>query len=116
MTDAWRLFSSCADNPEKMFPKHAEDSYIKKRDWDEARSVCLRCPVLSDCVAWVLQAPFHEPTGMTGAMTPTERASIRKENGRSIYPYPSPISELGKKARVKSTIVPHNNQYTSKGA
>jgi WhiB family redox-sensing transcriptional regulator len=42
----------------------------------EAKTICRRCPVASDCLDWALRA--GEPDGIWGGTTPEERRYLRR--------------------------------------
>jgi WhiB family transcriptional regulator, redox-sensing transcriptional regulator len=41
---------------------------------DEAKTICRRCPLAGDCLAWALDT--GQPDGIWGATTPAERRAI----------------------------------------
>ena len=43
---------------------------------DEAKAVCRRCPVISDCLAWAVES--GQDFGVWGGMTPEERRPFRR--------------------------------------
>lgn len=44
-----------------------------------ARQICKRCPLMWDCRAWAIDTA--QARGMWGALTPEERAAIRRRRG-----------------------------------
>lgn len=67
MTDEWRRFALCGDQPELMADPTREG---------EALAVCAACPVVVQCREWVLGELFIP--GVVGATTEVERYGHRK--------------------------------------
>lgn len=59
---------------EKGLPKAQWEKY--KRDMDDAISICNSCPAKDDCLEYSLR---HEPLGIWGGKTESQRAMIRSE-------------------------------------
>ncbi len=82
----WRHRAICRDeDSELFFPLGGDNSYVKEsaaylEAAEEAKSVCRRCPVVSDCLAWALES--GQDHGVWGAMTAYERRSLRRQSGR----------------------------------
>ena len=73
--EAWRDDALCADfDPELWFPGHRADEDSTSAAWHEPRAICKRCPMFSDCRAWVAENP--QEGGMFAAMTPHERLAM----------------------------------------
>lgn len=71
----WRLLGSCrSHDPELFFP--ASESSFFAAQIAEAKQVCVGCPVLSVCRQHALST--SEPYGIWGALTESERNSIRR--------------------------------------
>lgn len=72
----WQDDAACRlHNPEMWFP-HGSTS--RKVDvYAEARAICLGCPVLADCLRYVLTT--REDDGMWAALTPEQRADLYRE-------------------------------------
>jgi WhiB family redox-sensing transcriptional regulator len=63
----WVVFSACRDkDPDIFFPATKEES-------DVAISICLTCPVRSECLAYALEA--RERFGIWGGLTDKKRWS-----------------------------------------
>lgn len=82
-SENWRFRSACrSENPELFFP-HREDG-----PWAvqvaEAKAVCARCPVQSECLQWALDT--RQDTGVWGGLSESERRSlhrrVRRYDGR----------------------------------
>lgn len=74
-SENWRLRSACRDeNPELFFP-HREDG-----PWAaqvaEAKAVCARCPVQSECLQSALET--RQDTGVWGGLSESERRSLHR--------------------------------------
>ncbi|MFC4503909.1 MULTISPECIES: WhiB family transcriptional regulator [Streptomyces] len=74
----WREWAACRfEDPELFFP--VGEGGLSRRQTEQARAVCLRCPVMRVCGAWAVR--HGENDGVWGAMTAGERRSLRQ--GRS---------------------------------
>lgn len=70
----WRESAACRyEDPELFFPIREDGPW--RRQIEQARSVCNRCPVVGACGAWALRN--GESDGMWGGMTPGERRTLR---------------------------------------
>ena len=47
----------------------------------EAKTVCRRCPVVSDCLAWALES--GQDAGVWGGMSEDERRALKRRNART---------------------------------
>lgn len=76
----WRRDAACLGEPlEIFFPDGNTDD-----KWDQALTVCNRCPVRMDCLALVMDLDdFSDRYGMFGGLTPSERATRRHLRMRS---------------------------------
>ncbi|MFF3306193.1 WhiB family transcriptional regulator [Streptomyces sp. NPDC002952] len=71
----WRDAAACrSEDPELFFPI-GEDG-LSRQQIEQARAVCHRCPVLTDCGSWALRN--GERDGVWGAMTADERRRRRR--------------------------------------
>lgn len=72
MTD-WQNDAACrSHDPQWWFP----EGWSKEKSYRIARAVCVRCPVIADCLRQVLAHP--EPIGMWAGLTPDERHALRR--------------------------------------
>ncbi|HSX97101.1 MAG TPA: WhiB family transcriptional regulator, partial [Streptomyces sp.] len=70
----WRDSAACRfEDPELFFPI-GEDGLWRKQI-EQARAVCHRCPVVAACASWALRSGEYE--GVWGAMTAGERRALR---------------------------------------
>lgn len=81
-TTDWRHRAICKEeDPELFFPLGEEHTSGKaptgpvQEQQDEAKAVCRRCPVVSDCLAWAIES--GQDFGVSGGMTPEERRPFR---------------------------------------
>lgn len=80
MLDNWRHLAICSnEDPELFFPTGSKGPTLLQIA--EAKSVCRRCPVVADCLAWALSRPSQE--GVCGGMTEDERKSVRRREART---------------------------------
>ncbi len=71
----WQYVGSCRTvSPEVFFHPEGERGPARRRRDERAKQVCLSCPVLKECREHALRA--HEPYGVWGAMTESERTLI----------------------------------------
>ncbi len=78
MTD-WRHDAACREeDPELFFPVGTSGPALRQAA--EAKAVCHRCPVASDCLAWALAT--GQDAGVWGAMTEDERRAVKRRSAR----------------------------------
>ncbi len=58
MTENWRSFSSCLNSPE-LFYKDYDEKWLDKQ---QAKDMCIACPVQANCVDYAIRA--REPEGI----------------------------------------------------
>ena len=76
----WRHRAICRDeDPELFFP--VGNSGPALLQIAEAKAVCQRCPVTSECLAWALEA--GQDAGVWGAMSEDERRSLKRRRARA---------------------------------
>ncbi|MFF3504579.1 WhiB family transcriptional regulator [Streptomyces sp. NPDC003247] len=69
----WREAAACrSEDPELFFPVGEEGP--ARRQIEQARAVCRRCPVRVPCASWALRNA--ERDGVWGAMTAGERRDV----------------------------------------
>ena len=73
-TDLAACRASGAD-PELFFPV-SETGMVAHRQVAQAKAVCARCPVASQCLDWAVRN--GEPEGIWGGTTPSERRRLRR--------------------------------------
>ena len=49
----------------------------KHHETEAARQVCLRCPVIRECLSWALT---HDEPGVWAATTPADRTRLRTQH------------------------------------
>ncbi len=76
----WRHEAICRDeDPELFFPVGNSGPAIAQIA--EAKVVCRRCPVMSDCLAWALES--GQDAGVWGGMSEDERRALKRRNART---------------------------------
>ena len=76
----WRHRAVCRDeDPELFFPVGTSGPAIAQVA--EAKTVCARCPVVSECLAWALES--GQDAGVWGGMSEDERRALKRRNARS---------------------------------
>ncbi|WP_075743815.1 WhiB family transcriptional regulator [Actinoalloteichus sp. GBA129-24] len=67
----------CRDeDPELFFPVGSTGPALDQID--EAKAVCRRCPVSSECLSWALES--GQAYGVWGAMSEDERRALKRRN------------------------------------
>lgn len=75
MTADWRSRAGCQDqDPELFFPSPGQTPQA-----DEAKAVCHRCPVITQCLSWALGT--RQPAGVWGGLTEDERRGLLRRRG-----------------------------------
>jgi WhiB family redox-sensing transcriptional regulator len=85
MPDSWRDQGLCVDiDPEFFFP--VGDGPVALEQAEEAKAVCLGCPVLSECREFELTSTsrgrLRSEAGVFAAMTPDERRAELRRRAR----------------------------------
>lgn len=76
----WRHRALCRDeDPELFFPVGNGGPALLQAA--EAKTVCRRCPVVSDCLAWALAS--GQDNGVWGGMGEDERRALKRRNART---------------------------------
>lgn len=75
----WRHRAAClAEDPELFFPVGTLGPAAGQAE--EAKTVCRRCPVLTECLTWALETGVEY--GVWGGQTQEERRSFRRRRAR----------------------------------
>lgn len=76
----WRHKAICRDeDPELFFPVGNSGPALLQAA--EAKTVCRRCPVVSDCLAWALAS--GQDNGVWGGMSEDERRALKRRSART---------------------------------
>lgn len=76
----WRHRALCRDeDPELFFPVGTDGLALVQIA--EAKTVCRRCPVAAECLAWALET--GQDAGVWGGMSEDERRALRRRNARA---------------------------------
>jgi WhiB family redox-sensing transcriptional regulator len=79
----WRQHAVCrGEDPELFFPIGHTGPAL--RQTEEAKAVCRRCPVMSDCLAWALES--GQDAGVWGGLGEHERRALKRRNARRRAP------------------------------
>jgi WhiB family redox-sensing transcriptional regulator len=79
MNTQWMDRGVCRDeDPELFFP--VGTSGPAKVQTEEAKSVCRRCPVSSECLTWALDS--GQGAGVWGGMSEDERSALKRRQDR----------------------------------
>ena len=74
----WRHRAICRDeDPELFFPVGTSGPALLQIA--EAKSVCRRCPVVSECLTWALES--GQDAGVWGGMSEDERRAVKRRGG-----------------------------------
>lgn len=90
----WRHDAKCRDEDPELFFATGEEHTTGKpptgpaaAQQAEAKAVCRRCSVTTECLAWALEDGL--PFGVAGGMTADERRALRKPTPRVTVPLPT---------------------------
>ena len=76
----WRHRAICRqEDPELFFPVGTSGPALLQIA--EAKTVCRRCPVVSECLTWALES--GQDAGVWGGMSKDERRALRHRNART---------------------------------
>jgi WhiB family redox-sensing transcriptional regulator len=76
----WRHRAICRDeDPELFFPVGTSGPALLQIA--EAKSVCRRCPVVSECLTWALES--GQDAGVWGGMSEDERRALKRRSART---------------------------------
>ena len=76
----WRHRAACRDeDPELFFPVGTTGPALAQTA--EAKAVCFRCPVVSECLTFALAT--GQDAGVWGGMGEDERRALRRRNART---------------------------------
>lgn len=77
----WRHRATCRDEPDAdlFFPVGNKGPALLQAA--EAKSICRRCPVVSDCLEWALET--NQEFGVSGGMDEDERRALKRRNART---------------------------------
>ena len=71
----WQLSAACRGmDVETFYHPAGERWHEKNARITQAKQICQRCPVISQCAAWALRT--REPYGVWGGLSEAERADI----------------------------------------
>jgi WhiB family redox-sensing transcriptional regulator len=75
--------AACRDeDPEVFFPVGSPGNDAYDAQVSEAKSICHRCTVASDCLARVLRT--RDSDSVSGGMTPDERRNLRERRNKGL--------------------------------
>jgi WhiB family redox-sensing transcriptional regulator len=76
----WRYDAACKDeDPELFFPVGTTGPTAVQMA--QAKAVCHRCPVVSNCLTWALES--GQDAGVWGGMNEGERRALTRRNART---------------------------------
>lgn len=76
----WRKRGKCKnEDPELFFPVGTSGPALLQIA--EAKTVCRRCPVVTECLTWALES--GQDAGVWGGMSEDERRALRRRNART---------------------------------
>jgi WhiB family redox-sensing transcriptional regulator len=76
---SWRERAACLDgDPELFFPVGTSGPAVLQIQ--EAKVVCSRCPVQTECLTWALEAGVDH--GVWGGQSEDERRAYKRRQGR----------------------------------
>jgi WhiB family redox-sensing transcriptional regulator len=76
----WRHKAACLEeDPELFFPIGNTGPALLQIE--QAKAVCRRCPVVSQCLAWALES--GQDAGVWGGLSEDERRALKRRNARA---------------------------------
>jgi WhiB family transcriptional regulator, redox-sensing transcriptional regulator len=79
----WRHKAACLNqNPELFFPLGSTGRALEQVE--QAKVVCRRCPVSSQCLEWALKT--NQQDGVWGGLSEDERRALRRARQRTRKP------------------------------
>jgi WhiB family redox-sensing transcriptional regulator len=79
----WLSQARCKGQPTEIFFAGDNERGAKlRRNVSRAKQICWSCPVLAACRNYALDT--HEPYGIWGALTPSERRQVRDSNSKRV--------------------------------
>lgn len=76
----WRHQAACrGEDPELFFPVGTSGPALLQIA--EAKTVCRRCPVITECLTWALES--GQDAGVWGGMSEDERRALKRRNARA---------------------------------
>ncbi|MBP2341076.1 WhiB family redox-sensing transcriptional regulator [Saccharothrix coeruleofusca] len=79
----WRHRAACRDeDPELHFPVGSSGPALLQIE--DAKTVCRRCPVTADCLAWALES--GQDHGVWGGLSEGERRALKRHQARTAQP------------------------------
>lgn len=76
----WRHRAICRDeDPELFFPIGNTGPALLQIE--QAKTVCRRCPVVQECLAWALES--GQDAGVWGGLSEDERRALKRRNARA---------------------------------
>ena len=82
LLDPWGPDAACIDKAQILENPDLED---------EAKAMCLRCPVIDECNDWLMTPGRADPGGVRGGRTETERRTARRRAAA-----PKPVTVIAK--------------------
>jgi WhiB family redox-sensing transcriptional regulator len=82
-TAGWRDRAACrSQDPELFFPIGTTGPALAQAE--EAKAVCRACPVLVDCLAWVMNVePPGQEAGVCAGLSENERRALKRRASRA---------------------------------
>jgi WhiB family redox-sensing transcriptional regulator len=77
---SWQHNAAClTEDPELFFPIGSTGPAVWQAE--EAKTVCRRCPVMTQCLTWALDTGIEH--GVWGGQTEEERRALRRRRARA---------------------------------
>lgn len=85
----WQVRAACRGlDASVFFHPENERGRSRRRREEQAKQICSDCPVRRECLGWALSV--HEPYGVWGGLSSTERDELLIATGRSTFPVATP--------------------------
>jgi WhiB family redox-sensing transcriptional regulator len=77
--------TACRPSP-NLFSHERTTEPAARRDIEQARRLCSRCPIATDCLRWALTHPDETRIGVYAATTPGQRRQLRRRLAARLGP------------------------------
>lgn len=99
----WRHYAACRDvDPELFHPKGREDSIYGQLQIAQAKVVCRRCPVTTECLEWAFQ--IGDKHAVLGGKSVGERRALRRANATRSAPVDRGVAGKSKRCGSCDTV------------
>lgn len=106
----WRTRALCRDEDSELFFPIGNTGPAL-RQIEEAKAVCRRCPVVTECLTWALDS--GQDAGVWGGMSEHERRALKRRGGR--LPTPAQVAELTRRRTERAGGIAAIREHAGNG-